>query len=84
MKGRHIGSLNVYQATTYGRMDNLIWAKSGDQGKMWNKGRIALNSDTDFQVGLKFLLAKQPNHSGSLRINSFFSCTEKFTLSLSS
>ena len=50
MKGRRIGSLNVYLATIYGHLDNLVWAKSGDQGNKWNKGTVTLNSNADFQV----------------------------------
>lgn len=55
MKGRHIGSLNVYLATTYGNMENLIWAKSGNQGKEWNKAMVSLTSNVDFQVCLEYI-----------------------------
>ena len=50
MRGSRIGSLNVYQATNYGSMDNLVWAKSGDQGSRWVKGVVSLTSDKDFQI----------------------------------
>ena len=52
MKGFNIGSLSVFLATTYGNLDNRVWAKSGDQGNKWNKAQMTLNSNDDFQVSL--------------------------------
>jgi len=50
MKGAHIGSLSVYSTTNYGKLENKIWAISGDQGRLWNKAKVTLSSDKDFQV----------------------------------
>ena len=50
MYGQFIGSLSVYTSTQYGVYQNKVWAKSGDQGPGWQKARIVLSSDQDFQV----------------------------------
>lgn len=50
MYGYDIGTLSVYTGKTYGQMESKIWAKSGDQGSRWNRGKVTLSSDADFQV----------------------------------
>ena len=50
MRGKGIGTLSVYMATKYGILDNKIWAKTDDQGAGWNKAKLKLSNDKDFQI----------------------------------
>ena len=50
MNGAHIGTLSVYSTNNYGQLENKIWAISGDQGNFWNRAKVTLSSDKDFQV----------------------------------
>ena len=50
MKGKHIGTLSLYTATTYGVVANKVWSLSGDQGKDWQRAKVSVTSISDFQV----------------------------------
>ncbi|MEM6343162.1 MAG: T9SS type A sorting domain-containing protein [Bacteroidota bacterium] len=44
MYGRHMGSLGVSVSTDGGQSWNLIWIKSGNQGKKWRQAKINLGN----------------------------------------
>lgn len=50
MYGSHIGTLNIYTATTYGQPGTLVWSKSGNQGDVWLRGEAAISNAANFQV----------------------------------
>ena len=51
MNGRHIGTLNIYQAPVEGH-DVIKRTWSGEHGTSWIKGEASFDSRETFQVGL--------------------------------
>jgi len=54
MKGKDIGSLNVYIQTNESR--TLVWKRTGEQGDNWNFGQVGHKGDFEsYKVRLSFL-----------------------------
>ena len=48
MLGNHMGSLVVYIKDNV--RTSQVWTKSGNQGSLWQKGRVTLKSASNFYV----------------------------------
>lgn len=51
MNGRQIGSLNILSIEQDGTVSKL-WSRSGNQGNVWKKASVNIDTGPDLQVGL--------------------------------
>ena len=68
MFGKHIGQLNVFQATNSSEM--LVWSLSGNRGDKWMLAQATLQAKDRFKVCLTSMLDIYRNLS-QLLINIF-------------
>ena len=48
MYGRDMGSLKII--IKWGKKDNVLWQKSGNQGNEWKKLEVSIESITEYNV----------------------------------
>ena len=64
MLGSNMGTLNVYIKDKV--RTSQIWTKSGNQGSLWQKGRVTLKSSNNFQVFFIFVIVNKVSFPGNI------------------